>query len=52
MRTGGCTYGAACKFNHPPEKAVARNADGMPIRPVRLCHFRRCRFLVLAISLL
>jgi len=38
-RTGGCMYGADCKFHHPPEYSVLRNADGTPIRPVRIYFF-------------
>eukprot|EP00873_Tetraselmis_striata_P022954 jgi/Tetstr1/443218/TSEL_031257.t1 len=32
MKTGGCLYGQGCKFHHPPERAVKRNADGFPLR--------------------
>jgi serine/threonine-protein kinase/endoribonuclease IRE1 len=33
LRTGHCGFGAACRFDHPPARAVRLTAAGLPLRP-------------------
>ena len=55
VKTGHCKFGEACRFDHPPQFAVALNSAGLPLRPgepacahfekTRLCKFGpACKF--------
>lgn len=34
LRTGTCSFGSKCRFDHPPEHRIAFNSRGYPLRPL------------------